>query len=114
MGKARIVSHLGDGLYNIEVLHARERIDAEIARLEEQIAELAQRRDDAAQAVSDVEQEIAALRAELLEKIEAQRVARLELAERTFEQMQDLASFYAMQAATSNNNRNRAESYLNG
>ena len=56
MGKARIVSHLGDGLYNVEVLHNRDRIEAEIERLngiiadlDEQIAALQVERDEAEQ-----------------------------------------------------------------
>ena len=67
MGKARIVSHLGDGLYNIEVLHARERIDAEIERLTDLIAEL------------DVQ--LAALETERAEAVAARDLAQFELNE---------------------------------
>ena len=67
MGKARIVSHLGDGLYSIEVLHARERIDAEIARLTDLIAEL----DD----------QLAALETEKAEAVAVRDLAQLDLNE---------------------------------
>ena len=52
MGKGRIVSHIGDGLYNVELLHNRDRIEAElqflsarITELDEQLAALQEERD---------------------------------------------------------------------
>jgi len=40
MGKGRIVSHIGDGLYNVELLHNRDRIEAELQALGEQLAQI--------------------------------------------------------------------------
>jgi hypothetical protein len=65
MGKARIVSGGEDGLYQIEVLHARERIDAEIARLTSILDEL--------------DEQITALESEREQARLAQQQARLDL-----------------------------------
>jgi len=46
MGKVRIVGGGEDGLYSVEVLYNRERIDAEIEYLETLIAEIIARRDE--------------------------------------------------------------------
>jgi len=46
MGKVRIVGGGEDGLYSVEVLYNRERIDAEIAYLDALIAEIIARRDE--------------------------------------------------------------------
>jgi hypothetical protein len=40
MGKGRIVSHLGDGLYNVELLHNRDRITLELEFLAARLTEL--------------------------------------------------------------------------
>jgi len=40
MGKGRIVSHLGDGLYNVELLHDRDRIERELEFLAIRLSEL--------------------------------------------------------------------------
>jgi len=67
MGKGRIVSHLGDGLYNVELLHNRERINLEIAFLDERIAAL-----EAELATLETEREaLAAERAAIATEIDA-------------------------------------------
>jgi len=86
MGKARIVSGGEDGLYNVEVLVNRDRIDAELEWLAQKLAELNAElsaldaelevaRGDLAQAAADVDEKIAAHGGGVLPDVEAELTA---------------------------------------
>ena len=57
MGKGRIVSGGTDGYYTIEVLHNRDRIDAEIEWLKQRIPELEKLENELADQVATLESE---------------------------------------------------------
>ena len=57
MGKGRIVSGGEGGYYTIEVLHNRDRIDAEIEWLKQRIPELEKLEDELADQVATLESE---------------------------------------------------------
>ena len=92
MGKGRIVSHDGEGRYTVEILHDRERVDAELAQLEtdietwtEQLADAQEALDEAEQAHDDAQQ---ALNDAINQRDEEGQIDRVLVTRRTREAME--------------------------
>ena len=59
MGKGRVLQAKGEGLYEIEVLHDRARLEQQIARLTDQVAESEQREAELQDALSEAQTAVA-------------------------------------------------------
>ena len=112
MGKARIVSGGEDGLYTVELLHNRDRIEAELSRLTSEIHSLEIRVSEITYALNAAESDLESLNQAINEAIEEHRQIMEELANRTEQQMLDLIAAYEYQALTANNNKARAQSEI--
>ena len=114
MGKGRIVSGGTDGYYTIEVLHNRDRINAELAALEAQVNDINEERAQLEADLNEVQAELDAAILALDEKIAEWQQLLVDLEGHNRETLANTLAAFQSQIETSNNNREFALGEMNG